>query len=105
MKALAVVALSTLVLAGCASTETDAPWTHWTCDNQTQVFWRLADASGDAVDLRLGSDSQVRRLLNEPAADGALYSDGQLSFHAKGQRGLVYWTASDDLIGLDCKAR
>ena len=55
--------------------------------------------------MRLGGGDIVHRLTQEPAASGALYSDGRLSFHTKGEEGLVYWTANDDLIGRGCKAQ
>lgn len=98
-------ALVALLLAGC-SAQPAAPehWRHWVCDSQAEVHWRFADARFEQVDVRLGGDDIVRRLVQEPAASGVLYSDGQLSFHTKGEQGLVYWTATDDLIGRGCKA-
>ncbi|MHC6227746.1 MliC family protein [Pseudomonas sp. X10] len=109
MKALmALVALTTL--AGCAnfhSSDDPAPsdnWTRWVCDSQAEVLWRFADASQDAVDVRLGGGDQVYRLKSEPGASGALYSDGVLAFHTKGNEGVVYWVATNDLIGRGCKA-
>ena len=56
------------------------------------------------VDVRLGGGDQVYRLKAEPGASGALYSDGMLAFHTKGEEGLVYWVATNDLIGRGCKA-
>mgnify|MGYP001762383420 FL=1 len=79
-------------------------WTRWVCDSQTEVLWRFANGSVEQVDVRLGGDDIVYRLTQEPAASGVLYSDGRLSFHTKGEEGLVYWTATDDLIGRGCKA-
>ncbi|CAM3665543.1 hypothetical protein CCOS865_05208 [Pseudomonas reidholzensis] len=108
MKALmAVMALATL--AGCASlrpaqTAPADTWTRWVCDTQTEVLWRFADASRDTVDVRLGGGDQVYRLKAEPGASGALYSDGVLALHTKGEEGLVYWVATNDLIGRGCKA-
>nr|WP_314876865.1 MliC family protein [uncultured Pseudomonas sp.] len=108
MKALmAVLALATL--AGCSllqpapAAPTDT-WTRWVCDTQTEVSWRFADASQDSVDVRLGGDDQVYRLKAEPGASGALYSDGVLALHLRGEEGLVYWVATNDLIGRGCKA-
>jgi membrane-bound inhibitor of C-type lysozyme len=100
-----LAALAAVALAGCAS-QPQAPdqWTRWVCDSQAELQWRFADGGYDQVDLRLGGDDIVYRLSQEPAASGALYSDGRLSFHTKGEEGLVYWTASDDLIGRGCKA-
>ncbi len=54
--------------------------------------------------MRLGGGDQVYRLKAEPGASGALYSDGMLAFHTKGEEGLVYWVATNDLIGRGCKA-
>lgn len=94
-----------LVLAGCSSQPDNRDvWTRWVCDSQVEVLWRVANGSGQQVDLRLGGDDIVHRLKQEPSGSGALYSDGRLSFHTKGDEGLVYWTADDDLIGRGCKA-
>ncbi|MCO7622730.1 Membrane-bound inhibitor of C-type lysozyme [Pseudomonas guariconensis] len=108
MKAL-LAALALATLAGCSLLQ-PAPsasadnWTRWVCDSQAEVLWRFADASQDAVDVRLGGGDQVYRLKSEPGASGALYSDGVLAFHTKGDEGLVYWVATNDLIGRGCKA-
>ncbi|BAQ77412.1 lipoprotein [Pseudomonas sp. Os17] len=51
-----------------------------------------------------GGDDQVRRLKLEPSGSGSLYSDDMLAFHVKGEEGLVYWVATNDLIGRGCKA-
>ncbi|MFV3404633.1 MULTISPECIES: MliC family protein [Pseudomonas] len=108
MKALlALIALATL--AGCSLLQPAQPasadnWTRWVCDSKAQVLWRFADAKQDAVDVRLAGSDQVYRLKSEPGASGALYSDGVLAFHTKGNEGLVYWVATDDLIGRGCKA-
>ncbi|MGE8465165.1 MliC family protein [Pseudomonas putida] len=108
MKALmAVAALATL--AGCSLLQPAQPapadvWTRWVCDTQTEVLWRFADAQFEAVDVRLGGGDQVYRLKSEPGASGDLYSDGVLAFHTKGDEGLVYWVATNDLIGRGCKA-
>jgi membrane-bound inhibitor of C-type lysozyme len=52
----------------------------------------------------MGGSDVVHRLSLEPSGSGELYSDGTLSFHAKGEEGLVYRTANDDLLGRGCKA-
>lgn len=108
MKAL-LAALALATLAGCSLLQPtpSAPadkWTRWVCDSQAEVLWRFADASQDAVDVRLGGGDQIYRLKSEPGASGALYSDGVLAFHTKGDEGLVYWVATNDLIGRGCKA-
>ena len=102
---LAGLAVAATLLAACSS-QPAAPeqWNRWVCDSQTEVLWRFANGSVDQVDVRLGGDDIVYRLTQEPAASGALYGDGRLSFHTKGEEGLVYWTATDDLIGRGCKA-
>ncbi|HCN45192.1 MAG TPA: hypothetical protein DIT18_05695 [Pseudomonas sp.] len=93
------------VLAGCASFKSEPPvadtWTTWTCDSKAQVLWRTV---GNDMDVRLGGGDQVYRLKPEPAGSGALYSDGVLAFHTQGDEGLVYWVATNDLIGRGCKA-
>ncbi|RON03572.1 MliC family protein [Pseudomonas brassicacearum] len=99
------------VLAGCATmnpfASSPAPdaWTTWVCDSQAQVLWHYTDNSHNAVDVRLGGDDQVHRLKLEPAGSGSLYSDDKLAFHVKGEEGLVYWVATNDLIGRGCKAQ
>lgn len=102
--ALAAVA----ALGGCSSFQgksvAEDNWTRWVCDTKTEVLWRYADADRQQVDVRLGGGDQVYRLKSEPGASGALYSDGVLAFHAKGDEGLVYWVATNDLIGRGCKA-
>lgn len=92
------------VLGACASQPAPSDnWTRWVCDGQTEVLWRFAGRQA-SVDVRLGGSDMVYRLLEEPSGSGVLYSDGQLSFHTKGEQGLVYWTAQDDLIDRGCKA-
>jgi membrane-bound inhibitor of C-type lysozyme len=93
------------LLGGCASQPASDEWTRWVCDSQAEVLWRLADADGESVDLRLGGDDIVHRLVQEPSGSGVLYSDGVLAFHTKGEEGLVYRVADDDLIGRGCKVR
>ncbi|MEX5340271.1 MliC family protein [Pseudomonas sp. I2] len=104
---MASMALATL--AGCSLLQPAQPapadnWTRWVCDSQAEVLWRFANATQDAVDVRLGGGDQVYRLTSEPGASGALYSDGVLAFHTKGDEGLLYWVATNDLIGRGCKA-
>lgn len=105
---IAVVALA--LLGGCAQLDflhTAEPvegWTTWTCDSEAKVLWRYADAARKEVDVRLGGADKVYRLKLEPGAEGSLYSDDMLAFHVKGEEGLVYWVATNDLIGRGCKA-
>lgn len=97
--------VATALVAGCASHEAPSDnWTRWVCDSQTEVLWRFADAGRNSIDLRLGGGDIVHRLKREPSGSGALYSDGNLAFHTRGEEGLVYWVATDDLIGRGCKA-
>ncbi|MDH0895901.1 MULTISPECIES: MliC family protein [unclassified Pseudomonas] len=93
-----------VLLSACAGQPAPAEhWTRWVCDSQAEVLWRAVGE--DAVDLRLGGDDIVHRLQREPSGSGALYSDGVLAFHSKGEEGLVYRVADDDLIGRGCKVR
>ena len=95
----------TVLMAGCAGQQAPSDdWTRWVCDSQAEVLWRFANADRSSVDLRLGGGDIVHRLKQEPAGSGALYSDGNLAFHTQGDEGLVYWVATDDLIGRGCKA-
>ncbi|MGF6593521.1 MliC family protein [Pseudomonas sp. 2835] len=107
MKAVAA-SMALALLGGCASFKpAPAPadnWTRWVCDSQAEVLWRFTDSSEQDVDVRLGGGDQVYRLKPEPSGSGALYSDGVLAFHSKGDEGLVYWVATNDLIGRGCKA-
>jgi membrane-bound inhibitor of C-type lysozyme len=106
---IAITALA--LLAGCANMnpfQSSAPadnWTTWICDSQAKVLWRYTDDSRTQVDVRLGGADQVYRLKQEPGASGSLYSDNMLAFHIKGEEGLVYWVATNDLIGRGCKAQ
>jgi membrane-bound inhibitor of C-type lysozyme len=108
-----VIALAALaLLAGCANLNMfnkapaqQEPWTTWVCDSQAQVNWRFVDTDHKQVDVRLGGSDLVYRLNEDVAASGALYSNEQLAFHTKGEEGLVYWVATDDLIGRGCKAQ
>ena len=107
-----VFALAALaLLAGCSSmnlfdkAEPADKWSTWTCDSKAEVNWRFVDSDRKQVDVRLGGSDQVYRLKEDVAASGALYSNEQLAFHTKGEEGLVYWVATDDLIGRGCKAQ
>jgi membrane-bound inhibitor of C-type lysozyme len=103
MKAV-ILALPVVLLAGCAGHPTPSDsWTRWVCDSQAEVLWR--PVGDEAVDLRLGGSDIVHRLRREPSGSGALYSDGILAFHSKGEEGLVYRVADNDLIGRGCKAQ
>lgn len=103
--------LGTAMLAGCSSvwpwpTTAAAPLqpTRWVCDSQQEVFWQYTDAARSKVDVRLAGADQVYHLKAEPGAEGQLYSDGVLAFHLLNDQGLVYWVATNDLIGRGCKA-
>ncbi|MDI2592466.1 MliC family protein [Pseudomonas sp. N3-W] len=104
---IAVAAL--VLLAGCANLNLFTPatpadhWTTWTCDSTAKVLWHYTDDSRKEVDVRLGGADQVYRLKLEAGADGSLYSNDMLAFHIKGEEGLVYWVATNDLIGRGCK--
>ncbi|WP_434560380.1 MliC family protein [Pseudomonas sp. Z5-35] len=107
---IAVVALA--LLAGCSQLgffQSSEPavegWTSWTCDSEAKVLWRYADAAHKEVDVRLGGAEKVYHLKLEPGAEGSLYSDDMLAFHVKGEEGLAYWVATNDLIGRGCKAQ
>ncbi|GIZ10944.1 MliC family protein [Pseudomonas sp. NCCP-436] len=106
MTRLTVLAFAALLLSAC-SNQPPAPgvWQHWVCDSGAELQWRFSDERFEQVDVRLGGDDIVYRLSQELAASGVLYSDGRLSFHTKGEQGLIYWTATDDLIGSNCRAR
>lgn len=100
-----IAALSVLaVLSGCATEQPTDTWTRWVCDSQAEVLWRFADADQEAVDVRVGGGDIVHRLKRQPSGSGAMYSDALLTFHTKGNEGLIYRTATDDLIGRGCKA-
>lgn len=106
-----LIAVTALVLlAGCGSLNMfESPqqdsWTTWICDSQAQVVWRYTDSNRTEVDLRLGGADRVYRLKREPSGSGSLYSNDMLAFHVKGEEGLVYWVATNDLIGRGCKAQ
>ena len=91
---------------GVGGAQAPAPqdWTHWVCDSEVSVQWRYVDAGHRQVDARLEPKAQVYHLRSEPGPDGQLYSDGVLALHMQGSGGLVYWVATNDLIGRGCKA-
>lgn len=104
IKPISLLALFSL-LGACASQPTPSEtWTRWVCDSQAEMLWRFVDSSGESVDVRLNGGDHVYHLTQQVSGSGALYSDGVLSFHTKAEEGLVYWTASDNLIGRGCKA-
>lgn len=105
MKGIIALAAAVVLLAGCAGTPAEQPWSRWTCDSGAELNWRFADAGRDTVDLRVSGSDVVYRLQREPAASGALYSDAVIAFHAKGEEGLAYWVAGNDLIGRGCKTQ
>ncbi|AVB28084.1 MULTISPECIES: MliC family protein [Pseudomonas syringae group] len=105
-----LIALGVLaVLGGCSSMtspQQNDPWNRWVCDSNAEVNWRYIDSAKKEVDVRLNQSDQVFRLKAEPgAASGTLYSNNVLAFVNKGSEGLIYWDATNDLIGRGCKAR
>ncbi len=78
-------------------------WTHWVCDSKAAFDWRYVDRSQSIVDLKLEGDGLIRHLNREPATDGQSYTDGLVAFHIRGDQGLVYWIANNDLIGRGCR--
>lgn len=101
--------LGMTLLGGCSawwpsSAAAPAQPTRWVCDSQVDVSWRFTTTAHDKVEVRLGGSDQVYQLKAEPGADGQLFSDGVLAFHIKDDQGLVYWVATNDLIGRGCKA-
>lgn len=79
-------------------------WTHWVCEGKTTVDWREVEGQ-DAIDVRMGGDDIVYRLEESQSGSGALYTDGRLTFHTKGDTGILYWNENDENIDVDCKAR
>lgn len=103
------VVLGISALAGCTSwwPAPAAPAvqeTHLVCDSKAEVFWHYTDTAHGKVDARLLGSDQVYHLKAEVGADGQLFSDGVLALHIKDDQGLVYWVATNDLIGRGCKA-
>jgi hypothetical protein len=99
------LAVGLAAVSGCSMVpEPTSAWTHWVCDSQVEVYWRPDAAFENGVELRLGAGEMLYHLAPQPAASGALYSDSVLALHTKGEQGLVYWVANNDLLGRDCKA-
>ncbi|MES2818813.1 MAG: MliC family protein [Pseudomonadota bacterium] len=96
--------IATGLLVACSSAVPVQPWTTWVCDSQAEVIWRFADAQRRQVELRLAPSETEYRLNAEAAVSPETYSDGVLAFQLQGEQGLVYWIATDDLIGRGCKA-
>jgi len=98
--------LAALLLSGCAHWQSgpEAPFIRWKCQSQSDIAWRYADASRQAVDLKIGSSATIHRLRKEPATLGAFYSDGAIAFHNKGSEALVYRLADDRLLAHGCSA-
>jgi hypothetical protein len=103
-KHLFVLALAASIGACTIQPEPSAAWTRWVCDSQVEVYWRPAPTLAQGVEVRLGAGDMPYHLTPEPAASGTLYSNSVLALHLKGEEGLVYWVANNDLIGRGCKA-
>lgn len=103
---MAVMAMATL--SACAYFPKQMPvspnWTTWRCDSQVDLQWRYAAADKTSMEVRLGGSDTLYTLTPQAGAEGELFSDGVLALHKKGDEGLVYWVATDDLIGRGCKA-
>ncbi len=95
-----------LAVAGCSmlSPAPVGPWAHWQCDSRAELDWRYAEADRSVIEVKLGSSDRLYRLHAEPGTEGQLYSDGVLAVDLRGESGLVYWVATNDLIGRGCKA-
>jgi membrane-bound inhibitor of C-type lysozyme len=98
--------LASMTLAGCSLHQAQPTRsTRWVCDNLTEVHWHFVDqAKRDRIELRLDDQPNVHHLALEPDGTGTLYSDGELAFRLQGEQGLVYWVATNDLIGRGCTA-
>ncbi len=103
-KHLVILALSASV-GGCViQPEPTTAWTRWVCDSQVEVYWRPDNTLAEGVEVRLGAGDMLYHLTPQSAASGTLYSNSVLGFHTKGDEGLLYWVANNDLIGRGCKA-
>jgi hypothetical protein len=103
-KHLVILALATSLGACTIQPEPTAEWTRWVCDSQVELYWRPDSTLAQGVEVRLGAGDMLYHLTPEPAASGTLYSNSVLALHLKGDEGLVYWVANNDLIGRGCKA-
>jgi hypothetical protein len=103
-KHLFIFALAASLGACTIQPEPSAAWTRWVCDSQAEVFWRPDSTLAQGVEVRLGAGDMLYHLSPEPAASGTLYSNSVLALHLKGEEGLLYWVANNDLIGRGCKA-
>jgi membrane-bound inhibitor of C-type lysozyme len=103
-KHLVILALAASIGACTIRPEPQAEWTRWVCDSQVELFWRPDSSLAQGVEVRLGTGDMLYHLSPEPAASGTLYSSSVLALHLKGDEGLVYWVANNDLIGRGCKA-
>ena len=100
-----ILALAASLGACAIAPEPTGQWTRWVCDSQVEVYWRPDNAVEQGVELRLGAGDMLYHLKQEPTGSGAFYSNSVLAFHVKGDEGLVYWVANNDLIGRGCKAQ
>lgn len=69
-----------------------------------QFSWRYRGPAHDRADVRLTGSERLYALAAVNGADGESFTDGVLVFHKKGDEGLIYWAATNDLIGRGCKA-
>jgi hypothetical protein len=92
MKAL-LAALALATLAGCSLLQPPRPGGGQLdplgLRQPGRVLWRFTDAGCGR--RAPGGGDQVYRLKSEPGASGALYSDGVLAFHTKGQAWCTGW--------------
>ncbi len=74
------------------------------CDSQAEVFWRYADKAQQEVDVRLGGGDIVLSPQGRTFRLRRALQRRPPGLPHKGDEGLVYWVATDDLIGRGCKA-
>jgi membrane-bound inhibitor of C-type lysozyme len=96
------LAVFMVLLTACRS-HVAPQWQHWRCDNQRQILWRFTDKPMQHLVLRLDQDATRYRLRQQRSGSGILYANEQLSFHMKGEQGMLYWTKSNAVIGMNCK--
>jgi membrane-bound inhibitor of C-type lysozyme len=82
--------------------EPTTPWTRWVCDSQVELYWRADGTLADGIEVRLGAGDMLYHLSPQPSGSGTLYSNSVLALHFKGEEGLAYWVANNDLIGRGC---